>query len=200
MRLFIISTTIRGWNPGAWAIRTGSRGKWSHSIAAFGSGDRPEFYYESRSSTVQIMTKYHGIREKSGVRGPKPISRLYQWHDKNPRKHLFQIQRVKGVTTAECEAAIEMLDRACGTIEYAPIQIAQNAKMMMTGMLGLRSTISDDKWTCSETAFKALPLRMQAEAGSGTRFVHDWISPSGKPFGLVEMIDNLNEARRLPEA
>ena len=195
MRLFIISTTIRGWNPVAWAIRTGSRGKWSHSIAAFGSGDRPEFYYESRSNKVAQLTKYHGIVEKTGVRGPIPISRLYQWHDKNPRKHKYNIQLVKGVTTSECHDAIEMLDRACGYITYDSRQIIQNARYMLTGNMGRRNSINSLKWTCSETAFKCLPMRMQIEAGLGSRFMYDWISPSGKIFGLVEMVDELNRVR-----
>ena len=87
---------------------------------------------------------------------------------------------------------IEMLERACGTIEYAKRQIVQNARYMLTGNMGRLGSISPNEWTCSETVFKCLPSRMREDLGLGERFMYDWISPSGKLFGLYEMIQMSN--------
>lgn len=195
-------TTDMGLSASSMSIRWGTGGKGSHSILGFSEQltdnvEDIEQVFESLSKVEQYYTKYHGIVEKSGPRHRSSIHPLCAWRDQSP-KHKVWMQEVRGVTSEQCYSAIERAHRQCGNVEYAKLQIAQNAKMMLTGFLGHRNSISEDKMTCSEFVFDKLPLEMQREAGSAKRFLLDWISPSGGPFGLWEIIELLNSARSRP--
>lgn len=199
MKMFIISITEHGYNPVHWAIRKGSGGEYSHTRAGFGEGDTPDFYYESTSTVSKYATKYDRIVTKNGVKGPISYATHLQWHDENPTKNLFAVQPVLAMSSDECLKAIDMLDHACGTIEYDKRQIVQNARYMLTGNMGRRNSIDPRKWTCSETGFRCLSEGIQIELGLGALFLYDWISPSGTIFGLYEYIEILNEAYPSPE-
>ena len=158
--------------------------------------DGSRFYYESISRKNTFLGPDGVTYHKSGVRGPIEAERLDKWHFEKPDRRSMFLQRVEGLTDEEIVASEEFLKQAVPRITYAKRQIFQNARYLITGGLGRVKSISPTRWTCSETGFRCLPVRMQHFLGLG-EFIYDWIVPSGvKAFGLLEMVDRWNYAQR----
>lgn len=176
-----------------WAIRVGTGGAYAHALVMFEYDDKSREYYESISAVRTFRTRSGSQYIKNGVSGPFPAGRIIDWAAQKPCKRSYHFQEVLGLTPHEIEASEAYLVRYVPYITYAKGQIIQNARYLITGRLGKVKSISPNKWTCSETAFRCLPVRVQHSMGIGY-FLYDWVTPDGdKGFGLLGMVNEWNQ-------
>lgn len=178
-----------------WGIRYGTGGAYAHALVMFEYDDSSREYYESISSSRQIKARSGAVYIKNGVGGPFPAGKIVDWASQKPAKRSYHFQEVLGLTPEEVVACEAFLVKAVPHITYAKGQIIQNARYLITGRLGKVKRISPKRWTCSETAFRCLPVRVQHEMGLGN-FLYDWVTPAGqKGFGLLGMVNDWNESQ-----
>jgi len=131
-------------------------GQWSHVFAIFYGAGEP-LYFES-------SWKRDKHTQKTGVRGPIPLSNVEDWQAESPDDHLFVTQPVAGflpLSSGEVEGSFEIMDEAVHRVHYAKLQLAQNWISRRLGIflhLGRGSVI---EWTCSEAILRAcIPPRL----------------------------------------
>jgi len=155
--------------------------RWSHVFPVFYSDNHAEpYYYES----IWSKDKDTG---KTGVRGPRPLSKVWDWMQEDTSRHLHTMQPTTGFlpfTPTECEAAKSRLIAATYDVKYARSQIALNYLMQMTGIRLAFRLGSTRRWTCSETCVRVTPRRLQHYFGIPNLSADD-IPPSGNKLVSV---------------
>lgn len=162
----------------------------NHSLLRFRS-EATEIYFESHY-------KKDPKTGKTGVRGPMLYSRVLQWRDANPEKHIIYEQPWLPL---ESEAVLEIfkfLSAAVIDIEYAPAQILRNYACQRLGVtVRFGRHASDDRWTCSEMVARALVhanLEFLSILGLGEITYDDMVPSSPKSGGLYEALQKYLES------
>lgn len=156
-------------------------GAWSHVFPVFYPSDgRESFYFES-------IFKRDELTCKTGVRGPRPLSKIRKWVQEKPGRR-FALQPEKGflmLTDDEAAAAETMLKWAVGVVTYPTGQIGQNWLQQRTGIDLSRGRGSATAWDCSETCLRILPARVWPFYGI-PNVRADNITPSGNKLASIE--------------
>ncbi len=188
--------TYNQMDPFNHVIRIGTGGKFAHVLIAFEYDSGDKVYFESIVKKSRFVGPLGMVEHKSGLRGPIPFERLQAWQQVKPKRRSVYIQPIKGVEPYEVLDSYNFLAENVPLITYAKLQIIQNAKYLLTGRLGKVKNISPNEWTCSESGFRCLNIRIQHAMGLGN-FLYDWVTPSGAHgFGLLEMVERWNKTQQ----
>jgi hypothetical protein len=169
------------------AINWACGGAFAHSIIVYewrtksGRVVKTE-YYESKATGLTFTPRdvVTPITIIDGLRGPLPISKLYDWHSEDPSNHRIFIHEIHGLTPTEVQVSVDFLDAHVGRVRYDRLQILKNANYLLTGLCGLRQTRNAAKWTCSETQIKTVPARVARWMGCGPEFTAEESVPSSR--------------------
>jgi len=149
-------------------------GLYSHVIVIFLLDDGSEVYFES-------IWKKDETTQKTGVRGPLPISKIEEWMAEHPKDRQFDRQPKTGwlpLSDEEVERAYSMVMNAVNEIEYAKLQILQNWVERRLGVYIHIGNGSNKKWTCCEVPLRILPSRVWTYF-SLLNYTADDFAPSG---------------------
>lgn len=154
--------------------------------------DTASFLFESRAGRDSVTNR-------TGVRGPVPLSELDIWQAESPEKRAYGLQQIvlpKGANADELGlCAFGICAWASRNVSYAPLQLWWNYVGFRAGRgvpLGRRTS---DKWTCVEMVVRALPPWYSVPLlGLGDVLYDEYAPSSGRlpKVGLYELIERSN--------
>jgi hypothetical protein len=156
------------------SIQAATNGRFNHALIRIEDDDGEVFYFESSWK--------RNPNGSDGVRGPIPYANLLEWASKPG--HVLHEQDWLPLTKPEIEAALRTLNWAARNIGYAKIQLMGNLLQQHKIIIRLGASASDDRWTCSETCARVLPIEIAARYLKLGEILYDHVVPSStRPLG-----------------
>lgn len=189
----------RPWLRMRWGLSSDTRTLFTRLYRQVTGGDYchvfPIFYTAEPAEPIyfESIWKKDERTGKTGVRGPYPLSKVYDWAAAGQGRqfHTLPVVDYLPFTDDECEAAYKILAWAEHAITYAPLQIVQNWVAQRLRLHFHVGRGSRTRWTCSETCMRVVPPRLWGWYGMLDSRADD-VAPSGKKCVSIE-----NSTRKL---
>ena len=169
-------------------IRKITKGDASHVLMRFTAGDE-DVYYESHWGKDEL-------HEKTGVRGPLPISRLNAWCAKDPENRVILDSGYLDLPESAVQNARKMAQWAVDNVKYSRLQIFQDWLAHRLGFYIARRKGGPEAMTCSEFVSTLIPTAVLAQEIRIGYITYDMIVPSSTVYqtGILEACGRLNSS------